>query len=116
MPQHPSRQDAGKASVVDGQPTVHKEVADAGGILVRPVISGPIAKCFRIENNDVREVGLLQITALGKLQDVRGQAAAGANGLFERDDLVFESIAADLARKSPIASRMRNGGGRNLGT
>src|SRR6266478_3007684 len=75
---------------------------------------GLIAESFRIEDDYVSVISRLEVASLRELQDVRGQTAGAANGVFQGNDLILDGIAADLAGKAAVTPRVRHRVGGHL--
>src|SRR5262249_29396663 len=68
-----------------------------------------VGDCFRVEDDDVGEISLLQKSATIQLQIGRGQTGQTADRFFERNDLLFADVFAEQPREVSVGARVRRG-------
>jgi len=83
-----------------------EHVADAGGIFLRLVERGPVAILRRIEDHDVGPITGAKVAPLRNAEDIGRQSRGAADRLGQRQDLLFDCIAADLAGESAEVPRV----------
>src|SRR5262249_49877103 len=99
--------------ILDGQLAVDPKPSYPGRILVWLVERRRVAVGLRIESDNVGIVARLEVTTVGKTQNVSRQSTCAADRQVARQVLLSDRKAADLAGKTTVAARVRYGRARN---
>src|SRR5687768_12616670 len=79
---------------------------DSSAVLMRAVECRVILNGVRIEDDDVRDVALLQTASLANLQRIYRKGCQSAYGFLERDDLFVANILAEEAGEVAVGAGM----------
>src|ERR1700721_4828270 len=89
--ERPACQGCGQLASIHCDLAIHQEILDARCKNRRIFIRSAVDKGFRIKDQDIRKIALLQQASVLELQSLGGRGSAGAGGCSERAHVFLEA-------------------------